>query len=78
MTLEQDIKEWLERRLSDDPEILDKYDPNTLTFSYIMGMHPSECTGMEVEADWTASQIRDWDEANGIISRLKRKSNSYY
>ena len=73
MRIEKDVIEYFSKYFLDDPDILQKYDSKTLTFSYILGMHPSECMYMEVEEDdWSSSQIREYDEIESIISKLKR------
>lgn len=73
--LEREVRDYFNRCFSDDPDILKEYNPKTLTFSFIMGMHPNECEYMEVEEEvFTPEQIREYEEIESIINRIKREA----
>ena len=70
--LEKDIKEHFEYIFEGNMEKMLEFSSNNLIFSFLMGMSPSECEGMDIEPEFTADQEREYYEVEGIINRLKR------
>lgn len=48
------------------------YSPEILTFAFLLGLPPAECTGMYVEGDWDQHDIDQYDYVCGILWDLKR------
>lgn len=69
--LEKDIREYFSKCFDNGEEIIEEFNEKTLTFSYLLGMYPEECRYMEVETDWTAEDIRQYDEIESIIYKIK-------
>ena len=69
--IEKDVRDYFNKCLSKD-EIEDN-PVNALVFSYLMGMDPKECRGMELESEMDSSQIDEYYEVEGIINKIKRE-----
>lgn len=60
-------------RLWKKKEEWNTYSPEVLTFSALLGLPPSECTGMYPESDWTDDQIDEYEEIVDYLYAEKRK-----
>ena len=72
MTTKKEIKEYFENYF-DYPDIILGNNVDALTFSYLLGMSPSECVEMYPESDWSQEQEDEWEEIHNIIYKLKKE-----
>lgn len=46
---------------------------NALVFSYLVGMDPEECHGMELESEMSREEINEYYDIEGYINQLVKE-----
>ena len=49
------------------------YSPETLAFSFLLGLPPNECEGLYPETDWDTQVLNQYDFVVDCIYRIARK-----
>ena len=50
---------------------VERYSPEVMTFSFMMGLPPEECTGMYPESELGEDFLNDYDDICDLIYRWK-------
>ena len=75
MSLHDEVKKYFTECFKDVSmeDLFMENNDQTLTFSFIMGLPPEECRYMEVEPEFTDEDIRQFDEVEGEVCRIRRE-----
>lgn len=71
MIRKSDVVKFFESLKKEGVNLRD-YSTNTLVFSYLMGMNPDQCEGMDLEPEFDDDQIEEYYEVENIVLEIRR------
>lgn len=71
MIKKSDVVKFFESLKKEGVNLRD-YSINALVFSYLMGMNPDQCVGMDLEPEFGDDQINEYYEVENIILEIRR------